>query len=342
MLHSLLSQGVGLGASPFDTARQATLATAASSSSVMPTSSSKTPTGAGLYLRYAFAGALCCAITHSAVVPIDVVKTRIQLYPGRYSGLIGGLKTVFAEEGMSGLLLGLGPTAVGYAVQGTLKFGFYELFKATFAGAMEPETFATYRTFVFLGASACAEFFADLGLCPLEATRIRLVSNPSFANGLIGGFGRILREEGFMSFYRGLGPILFKQIPYTMAKFTVYEQFVAFVYSSLLGKSSSELSNGFNLSISLSGGVVAGAVAAVVSQPADTLLSLVNRDKVEGESTTAALRRLAAEAGLKGLFGGLGARVAMVATITAGQFFIYDGVKVMFGLPTTGGSTQKK
>lgn len=56
-----------------------------------------------------------------------------------------------------------------------------------------------------------AEFFADIALCPLEATRIRLVSEPTFANGLIGGFTKIAKTEGFGAFYSGFGPILFKQ-----------------------------------------------------------------------------------------------------------------------------------
>ena len=77
------------------------------------------------------------------------------------------------------------------------------------------------RQAVYLGASAIAEFFADIALCPLEATRIRLVSQPTFATGLSSGFLRILREEGPGAFYAGFGPILFKQVPYTMAKFAV-------------------------------------------------------------------------------------------------------------------------
>jgi solute carrier family 25 phosphate transporter 3 len=62
-----------------------------------------------------------------------------------------------------------------------------------------------------LASAAAAEFFADIALCPLEATRIRLVSQPDFANGLIGGFSKILRNEGVGAFYSGFGPILFKQ-----------------------------------------------------------------------------------------------------------------------------------
>ena len=56
-----------------------------------------------------------------------------------------------------------------------------------------------------------AEFFADIALCPLEATRIRLVSQPEFASGLISGFGKIASQEGLGAFYSGFGPILFKQ-----------------------------------------------------------------------------------------------------------------------------------
>lgn len=42
-------------------------------------------TGANLYGRFAFAGATCCAITHGAMTPVDVVKTRIQLEPEVYN-----------------------------------------------------------------------------------------------------------------------------------------------------------------------------------------------------------------------------------------------------------------
>lgn len=59
-----------------------------------------------------------------------------------------------------------------------------------------------------LTSAAIAEFFADIALCPLEATRIRLVSQPDFANGLVGGFSKILSQEGVMAFYGGFVSLL--------------------------------------------------------------------------------------------------------------------------------------
>jgi hypothetical protein len=38
-----------------------------------------------LMARFAVAGALGCAITHGALTPVDVVKTRIQLEPEVYN-----------------------------------------------------------------------------------------------------------------------------------------------------------------------------------------------------------------------------------------------------------------
>merc|ERR1712144_87424 len=97
------------------------------------------------------------------------------------------------------------------------------------------------------------------------------VSNPEDGNGLVGGASRLLREEGIIrGFYSGFGPILFKQIPYTMAKFAVQGKAAELIYNSA-GTSPDKASKGTNLSISLLSGVIAGVVAAIVSHPADTL-----------------------------------------------------------------------
>jgi solute carrier family 25 phosphate transporter 3 len=150
--------------------------------------------------------------------PSNSVKTRIQLDPQTYNrGMIGAFRQVIAAEGAGALLTGFGPTAAGYFLQGAFKFGGYELFKQQFINYFGYEAASNNRTAVYLASSATAEFFADIALCPLEATRIRLVSQPTFASGLLGGFSKILRTEGVGAFYSGFGPILFKQYVYSNA-----------------------------------------------------------------------------------------------------------------------------
>lgn len=82
------------------------------------------------YASFALAGAIGCGATHGAMTPIDVVKTRIQLEPTVYNkGMLGSFKQVIKSEGAGALLTGLGPTILGYSLQGAFKFGGYELFK---------------------------------------------------------------------------------------------------------------------------------------------------------------------------------------------------------------------
>ncbi|KAI9878302.1 MAG: mitochondrial phosphate carrier protein [Pleopsidium flavum] len=182
---------------------------------IVQKTSAQTPeklSGLALYSRFALAGAVCCSVTHGGLTPVDVVKTRIQLDPVKYNrGMIGGFRQVIANEGAGALLTGFGPTAAGYFLQGAFKFGGYELFKQQFINYFGYETASNNRTAVYLASSAAAEFFADIALCPLEATRIRLVSEPTFASGLVSGFGKIAKNEGIGAFYSGFGPILFKQ-----------------------------------------------------------------------------------------------------------------------------------
>lgn len=128
--------------------------------------------------------------------------------------MIGGFRQIIGEKGFGAVWTGVGPTFAGYFLQGAFKFGGYEFFKQQAINTLGYETAASNRTAVYLASSACAEFFADIALCPLEATRIRLVSDPTYASGLVSGFGKILKNEGFGAFYAGFGPILFKQYVY--------------------------------------------------------------------------------------------------------------------------------
>ncbi|KAK2053770.1 mitochondrial carrier [Colletotrichum caudatum] len=290
--------------------------------------------GLALYSRFALAGAVCCSVTHGALTPVDVVKTRIQLDPATYNrGLIGGFRQVIQSEGAGALLTGFGPTAAGYFLQGSLKFGGYEFFKQQSINLIGYENAVNNRTAVYLASSAAAEFFADIALCPLEATRIRLVSEPTYASGLISGFGKMLKNEGVGAFYAGFGPILFKQIPYTMSKFVVYEKVSEMIFRSYPKNS---LSDGAQTAVNLGSGLIAGFAAAIVSQPADTMLSKINKTKgLPGEGTTSRLIKIAKELGIRGSYTGIGARLFMVGTLTAGQFAIYGDLKKALG--ATGG-----
>ncbi|EJK60962.1 hypothetical protein THAOC_18613 [Thalassiosira oceanica] len=188
------------------------------------------------------------------------------------------------------------------------------------------------KTYIYLGSAACAEFIADIFLCPYEAIRIRSVSDPEFCDGVVDGFGKILKADGIGGLYAGLLPMLFKQIPYTMAKFAVQGEAADKIYASM-GKTPDQLSSGANVGISLTSGVIAGVAAAIISHPADTLLSKINKAGAGGDGPTMTrLLNIAKETGFVNLCTvGLLPRCVMVGTLTAGQFGIYDTVMNALG-----------
>ncbi|KAG6907884.1 hypothetical protein DXG01_007048 [Tephrocybe rancida] len=290
---------------------------------------------AGDYQSFFLAGAICATLSHGAMTPIDVVKTRIQIDPTfKGLGFVSGTRQVVSKEGARALLTGFGPTAVGYLVQGGAKFAGYEFWKKTLTEvAGDQETAIAHRTAIYLGAASIAEFFADILLTPLEATRIRLVSQRGYATGLVSGFTRLAREGGLRELYAGFLPILCKQIPYAIGQFTVNELCHEFIYRSMTPETRKNLSSTANFSIALGSGITAGFAAAILSQPADTLLSQINKGHGPTGSMVYRLGVLAREAGFKGLFAGLGPRMIMTAGLVSSQFLMYDAIKIALGAP---------
>ena len=141
-------------------------------------------------------GVLACGLTHAGITPLDVAKCNMQVYtiashgdppsshcpqvnPTKYKGSISGLKTIIAEEGTKGVWKGFGPTLIGYSLQGMFKYGLYEIFKDYYMNLAGEEASENYKGAIWLAGSASAEFFADIALCPLEMTKVKIQTSPA-------------------------------------------------------------------------------------------------------------------------------------------------------------------
>jgi len=278
------------------------------------------------YALCAVGGMASCGITHTAVVPLDLVKCRLQVDPAKYKSLGNGFKVTLAEDGMKGLAKGWAPTLLGYSAQGVGKFGFYEGFKILYGGIIGEEAAYTNRMSLYLAASASAEFFADIFLSPFEAMKVRIQTMPGYANNMREAYAKMSKEGG-NPFYKGLKPLWLRQIPYTMMKFACFEKTVELLYKHVVPKPRAECSKGEQLIVTFAAGYIAGVFCAIVSHPADCVVSVLN--KTPGASAG----QVAKDLGFKGLWAGLGPRIIMIGTLTALQWFIYDSVKVALRLP---------
>ncbi|VDN25639.1 unnamed protein product [Gongylonema pulchrum] len=164
-------------------------------------------------------------------------------------------------------------------------------------------------------------------LAPMEATKVRIQTSPGSPPTLRGCAPMIWRSEGLMGFYKGLPPLWMRQIPYTMMKFACFERTVEMLYKYVVPKPRSQCSKAEQLVVTFCAGYIAGVFCAVVSHPADTVVSKLNQDA--GSGAMEVVRKL----GFIGLWKGLIPRIIMIGTLTAAQWFIYDSVKVIFKLP---------
>jgi len=278
------------------------------------------------YIKCCIGGSLSCGLTHTIIVPLDLVKCRMQVDSAKYPSIGKGFKVTLAEGGTKALARGWAPTLIGYSMQGACKFGFYEMFKNFYGNLMGEEASYNYMTGLYLIASASAEFFADIALCPMEAVKVRIQTS-DYASTLRECFPKMKAEEGTGTFFKGLKPLWMRQIPYTMMKFACFEKTVVALYDYVVPKPRDQCSKSEQLMVTFAAGYIAGVFCAIVSHPADSVVSVINKNP--GKSAGEILKEL----GPKGVWKGLVARIIMIGTLTALQWFIYDGVKVALRLP---------
>jgi solute carrier family 25 phosphate transporter 3 len=150
------------------------------------------------YAACTFGGLLACGLTHTFVTPMDLVKCRRQVDSKMYKGNFEAWGKIARAEGIRGVYTGWGPTFWGYSIQGAFKYGGYEFFKKFYSDLVGEETAGKFKTGVYLAASASAEAIADVGLCPLEAVKVRMQTTiPPFARTTLGGINYIVGKEGF-------------------------------------------------------------------------------------------------------------------------------------------------
>lgn len=293
------------------------------------------------YGKCMIGGIFACGLTHTAVVPLDIVKCKMQANPSQFPGMKSSYRHMVATQGYSWITLGWAPTLIGYSMQGFAKFGFYEVFKDVYGGIaasmMGEERARNAKPIVWAIASASAEFIADVMLCPMEAVKVRMQTKPqgTFPTTLGPAFNEIKTNEGTNGLFKGIGPLWARQIPYTIMKFVVFEATVSYIFQNVLKAERKDFGKSFNLLITFISGYFAGIVCAIVSHPADTLFTAYNKQETKGAFMPEA-KRLYSEMPSMGLWKGLGARIIMVGTLTGLQWWIYDSWKTICGLQATG------
>ncbi|XWS46600.1 hypothetical protein CRYUN_Cryun14cG0082300 [Craigia yunnanensis] len=182
------------------------------------------------------------------------------------------------------------------------------------------------------GAGAAAGVIAATFVCPLDVikTRFQVHGLPKLGNAtvkrslIVGSLEQIFQKEGLRGMYRGLAPTALALLPNWAVYFTMYEQLKDFLCSN---DENHHLSVGANM-LAASG---AGAATTIFTNP---LWVVKTRLQTQGmragvvpyRSTLSALRRIAHEEGIRGLYSGLVPALAGISHVAI-QFPTYEKIK---------------
>jgi solute carrier family 25 (mitochondrial phosphate transporter), member 3 len=298
--------------------------------------------GAAGSWRFYLAGGICAATSHAVPVPVDVIKTRQQIDASLENiPFMQAARSIVHTEGISALFLGMGPTVCGYFFEGSLKFGIYEVLKPAV------QSLVSTRWMAYVLCGIVSGLVASVALCPMEALRIRLVSEPDYAgaggNWIQGGL-KMLKTEGVFGLCKGMNPMIAKQVPYTVTKNVSFDLMTCFAYSIIATRTAVT-----TFFIPLVAAAIASVLSCIASQPGDMLLSVINAH--EGKQNTRDVAKqlwrssshLVGEGGGRrrgrrgqAFFVGMNTRFMHVGIIVTMQLLIYDMVKRLCGIAATG------
>lgn len=195
------------------------------------------------------------------------------------------------------------------------------------------------------GAGAAAGVIAAAFVCPLDVikTRFQVHGLSALNNGsvkgsvIVGSLAQIFQREGLRGMYRGLSPTVLALLPNWAVYFTIYDQLKSILCTD---DGNHHLSIGANV-IAASG---AGAATTIFTNP---LWVVKTRFQTQGmracvvpyRSTSSALRRIAHEEGIRGLYSGLVPALAGISHVAI-QFPAYETIKIY--LADRGDTTMDK
>jgi len=182
-------------------------------------------------------------------------------------GTLRMLRSIFVNEGLSGIYAGLMPTLVMGVPNTIIYFYSYEELASKLRHRYPTEAS------VPAVAGASARFVASLSTAPFELLRTqqaaRVATSQAGHNniGMIAEFRNMIRSDGFLSLFRGVYPTLLRDVPFSAVYWVSIETMRDFWRNRRSGATSAWEQAGQ----ALVNGCVSGTIAAAVTTPLDVL-----------------------------------------------------------------------
>ncbi|KAG0496029.1 hypothetical protein HPP92_000720 [Vanilla planifolia] len=281
------------------------------------------------FWQFMVAGSIAGVVEHTAMFPIDTLKTRMQAetcssrFPPR--GLCHTFASVLRLEGPFGLYRGIGAMGLGSGPAHAVYFSVYEMAKK-FLSRGNPNNPAAHAV-----SGVLATVASDAVFTPMDTVKQRLQLRNSPYKGVADCVASVFREEGLKAFYASYKTTVVMNAPFTAVHFATYE-----ASKRALKEVSADKGTNDSLVVHATAGAAAGALAAAVTTPLDVVKTQLQCQGVCGcnrflsSSITEVIRSVTNQEGYAGLFRGWKPRMLFHAPAAAICWSTYEASKSFF------------
>ncbi|EJT75281.1 mitochondrial RNA-splicing protein MRS3 [Gaeumannomyces tritici R3-111a-1] len=276
------------------------------------------------------AGAFAGIAEHTAMYPIDALKTRMQIVgaPGSaaaYKGMLQGTYRIASTEGILSLWRGMSSVVVGAGPAHAVYFATYEAVKHLMGGNKAGE----HHPLAALTSGACATIASDALMNPFDVIkqRMQIKGSGEMYRSMTDCAKFLYRNEGLAAFYVSYPTTLSMTVPFTALQFLAYESI----------STSMNPSKKYDPFTHCMAGGVAGGFAAALTTPMDVIKTMLQTRGTHSDAELRSVngfasgcRLLYAREGVAGFFKGMRPRVVTTMPSTAICWSAYEASKAYF------------
>jgi hypothetical protein len=289
-------------------------------------------------------GGIASCIGETATMPVDVVKTRLQMDGAGgqklYRGTFHCARALVSSEGLSALFKGLSPALVRQASYGSLRYGLYSPIRNSLGVQPgTPKTEIPIWKKVLAGGLSGA--LASAAANPTDLIKVRLQTDgqligedgafrPKRFRGMVHAFLSIIREEGVLGLWKGVGPTVSRASVLAASELSTYDE----IKGRLLATPYFE-DDIFCVALT---STISGLFCTIVSNPFDVVKSRVMGQPLNADGTGRFYRgmihcvvKTTKEEGILSLYNGFWPNFGRMVPHVVIAFIVMENLKSNFG-----------
>ncbi|KAL7539317.1 hypothetical protein ACHAWF_006372 [Thalassiosira exigua] len=308
-------------------------------------------------LKQLFCGGMAGSVAKTVTAPLSRLTILYQVHPmvttkenrPKFSMTIrGGLYKIVERGGLMSLWTGNGTSCLHRFPFSAINFWCYEGVLDLLNGPQrlsdddedDSSNSREVSTVSRLVAGAVAGTTACVACYPLDLVRTRLTTQlegRETYRGITDAFSKIVRNEGFIGLYSGLGPTLMVAVPNFSISWVVYGSLKEYALEDELfyNLRKVDIETGkerLGFALTLGFGAASGTLSTLVTFPFDTVR---RRMQIQGQhfapnerlSGVEMIRTLLIRDGVKGFYRGLKPEVLKVVPMVGTMFTVYEMLK---------------